>query len=254
MRVLVFGAHPDDMEIGMGGTIAKHVAAGDELLMVVATVPSNRETRLREAREGAEVLGAQLELLDLPPDDVGMNRRTIREFDRLLSAVDPHLVYTHWDQDSHQDHMAVSRAVIAAARRNRCSLLMYEQTIPGGVVPGGGFKAQSFVDISPFIDVKCQSILVHHSQIEQNGGDWWLDGVRGRAMYRGYQMNVRYAEAFEVVKEIEVHFGNGRRDAVRITRRREDKRQRAEPDGAVTRRVSEDTTDDWHALGRFPER
>ena len=88
---------------------------------------------------------------------------------------------------------------------------MYEQTIPGGVVPGG-FKAQSFVDISEQMDRKRESILVHRTQIELNGGDWWLEGVRGRAMYRGYQMNVRYAEAFEVVKEIEAHFGNQHRE------------------------------------------
>ena len=207
MRIIVFGAHPDDMEIGMGGTIAKHVEAGDDLLMVVATVPSQRELRTQEARAGAEVLGARLEILDIPPDDLGVNRRTIREFDRLLTSVDPHLVYTHWDQDSHQDHNAVSRAILAAGRRNRCSVLMYEQTIPGGVTPGG-FKAQSFVDITDYIDRKCRSILVHRTQIDQNGGDWWLDGVRGRAMYRGYQMNARFGEAFEVVKEIEVHFGH----------------------------------------------
>jgi hypothetical protein len=84
---------------------------------------------------------------------------------------------------------------------------MYEQTIPGGVTPGG-FKAQSFVDITDYIDRKCRSILVHRTQIDQNGGDWWLDGVRGRAMYRGYQMNARFGEAFEVVKEIEVNFGH----------------------------------------------
>jgi LmbE family N-acetylglucosaminyl deacetylase len=242
MRVLVFGAHPDDIEIGMGGTIAKHVEAGDDVLMVVATVPTEREARIREAQEGAAVLGARLELLDLPPDDLGVNRRTIREFDRLLAACDPHLVYTHWDQDSHQDHNAVSRAVIAAGRRNRCSLLMYEQTIPGGVVPGG-FKAQSFVDISDFIDRKCQSILVHRTQIDQNGGDWWLDGVRGRAMYRGYQINVRHAEAFEVVKEIEVHFAeSAARVAAQRNGRRPEERRTAErtrtPDAAPARRRS----------------
>ena len=207
MRIIVFGAHPDDMEIGMGGTIAKHVEAGDDVLMVVATVPSQRELRTQEARAGAEVLGARLEILDIPSDDLGVNRRTIREFDRLLTSIDPHLVYTHWDQDSHQDHNAVSRAILAAGRRNRCSVLMYEQTIPGGVTPGG-FKAQSFVDITDYIDRKCRSILVHRTQIDQNGGDWWLDGVRGRAMYRGYQMNARFGEAFEVVKEIEVNFGH----------------------------------------------
>jgi LmbE family N-acetylglucosaminyl deacetylase len=81
---------------------------------------------------------------------------------------------------------------------------MYEQTIPGGIVPGG-FKAQSFVDISDFIDQKIASIQAHQSQHELNG-ELWLQGVKGRAMYRGYQMNVAYAEAFEVIKEIEVHF------------------------------------------------
>jgi LmbE family N-acetylglucosaminyl deacetylase len=177
--------------------------------MVVATVPNRREERMVEAAEGAKILGARLEMLDVAPDALGHNRRTIRELDRLLTSVDPHLVYTHWYRDSHQDHNAVSRSTITAARRNRCSLLMYEQTIPGGVVPGG-FKAQSFVDVSEQMERKRESILVHRTQIAVNGGDWWLEGVRGRAMYRGYQMNVRYAEAFEVVKEIDAHFGQGR--------------------------------------------
>jgi len=206
MRVLVFGAHPDDIEIGMGGTIARHVDAGHDVLMVVVTLPQPREERRREAADGARILGARLEMLDLPLESLGQNRETIRIFDKLLTTIDPHLIYTHWDQDSHQDHNFVSRAVITASRRNRCSLLMYEQTIPGGVVPGG-FRAQSFVDISDFMERKRESILVHQTQVELNGGDWWLEGVRGRAMYRGYQMNVRYAEAFEVVKEIETHFG-----------------------------------------------
>jgi hypothetical protein len=140
------------------------------------------------------------------PQEIGFSRQTTREFDRSFSSRSA-LAYTHWDQDSHQDHTAVARTVIAAARKNRCSLLMYEQTIPGGVVPGG-FKAQSFVDISDFIDRKTQSILIHRTQIAMNGGDWWLEGLRGRAMYRGYQINVRFAEAFEVVKEVDVHFSN----------------------------------------------
>ena len=204
MKVLVFGAHPDDMEIGMGGTIAKHTHRGDEVLMVVATVPSQREHRREEARRGAELLGAQLYLLDIPPEELEYSRKIVRQMDALLEDFSPDLIYTHWDQDSHQDHNAVSRAVISAARKNRASLLMYEQTIPGGIVPGG-FKAQSFVDISDFIEVKIQSIQAHKSQHEANG-DGWLQGVRGRAMYRGYQINVAYAEAFEVIKEIEVHF------------------------------------------------
>jgi LmbE family N-acetylglucosaminyl deacetylase len=204
MKILVFGAHPDDMEIGMGGTIAKHVRAGDHVFMVVTTIPSQRERRREEARRGAAILGAQLYFLDVPPEELEYNRQLVRQVDALLESFTPDLIYTHWDQDSHQDHNAISRAVISATRKNTCSLLMYEQTIPGGIVPGG-FKAQSFVDISDFIDQKIASIQAHQSQHELNG-ELWLQGVKGRAMYRGYQMNVAYAEAFEVIKEIEVHF------------------------------------------------
>ena len=204
MRVLVFGSHPDDIEIGMGGTVAKHSRLGDTVLMAVATVPSKRERRVAEAEEGARILGARLILLDIDPDQLAHDRKTIQVMDRTLSDFRPDLIYTHWDQDSHQDHNSVSRSVISAARENRCSLLMYEQTIPGGIVPGG-FKAQSFVDVSDFIDLKLASILAHKSQMEANG-DWWLQGVKGRAMYRGYQIHTKYAEAFEVVKEIEMQF------------------------------------------------
>jgi LmbE family N-acetylglucosaminyl deacetylase len=204
MRVLVFGAHPDDIEIGMGGTVAKHAQLGDEVVMAVATIPSHRERRVTEAEQGARILGARLTLLDIHPDQLAHDRQTIQTVDRLLRDVRPDLIYTHWDQDSHQDHNSVSRCVISAARENRCSLLMYEQTIPGGIVPGG-FKAQCFVDVSNFIDLKLESILAHRSQHEVHG-DWWLQGVKGRAMYRGFQIRARYAEAFEVVKEIEMQF------------------------------------------------
>lgn len=204
MKVVVFGAHPDDMEIGMGGTIAKHVHLGDAVLMTVVTVTSQRDRRRQEAERGAEMLGAQFLSLDIPAEELEYNRTLIRRVDAILEDCAPDLIYTHWNQDSHQDHNTISRAVISAARKNRSSLLMYEQTIPGGIVPGG-FKAQSFVDISDFIEVKVRSIMAHQSQHEAHG-DGWLQGVRGRAMYRGYQINVAYAEAFEVVKEIEAHF------------------------------------------------
>ncbi len=204
MKVLVFGAHPDDLEVGMGGTIAKHVDKGDEVTMVIGTVPSQTEQRRDEARRGAEILGSALRFLDVESDEFEYNRRLVGQIDDILKDVGPELIYTHWDQDSHQDHNNLSRGVISATRKNRCSVLMYEQTIPGGIVPGG-FKAQSFVDVSDYIHRKIESIRAHESQYAHHG-DLWLQGVRGRASYRGFQINVAYAEAFEVIKEIDVIF------------------------------------------------
>jgi hypothetical protein len=72
------------------------------------------------------------------------------------------------------------------------------------VVPFG-FRAQSYVDVSAYMPMKMESIAMHKSQVRANG-DLWIQGVRGRAMYRGYQVNCEFAEAFEVVKAIDVYF------------------------------------------------
>ena len=168
--------------------------------MVVAMIPNKKEFRWKEAGNAARTLGAELIILDISPDELIFNRELVRRFDEVIRGHSPDIVYTHWNHDSHQDHVAVANAVIASTRANNCSLYMYEQTIPGGIVPYS-FRTQSFVDISEVIDTKVNSIMAHKSQVEVNN-EWWLDGVKGRAMYRGYQINVKYAEAFEVVKEV----------------------------------------------------
>lgn len=200
MGVLAFGAHPDDIEVGMGGTIGRYSKNKYDVIMVIAAIPNKREVRWKEAENGAKKLGAELLILDIDPDRMIFSRELVRRFDEVIREQSPDIVYTHWNHDSHQDHIAVANAVIAATRKNNCSLYMYEQTIPGGIVPYG-FRTQSFVDISEVIDTKIDSIMAHESQVGMNG-EWWLYGVKGRAMYRGYQINVKYAEAFEVVKEI----------------------------------------------------
>lgn len=201
MRVLAFGAHPDDIEVGMGGTIAKYSKNKHAVLMVIATVPSKREARWEEAEDAAKILGAELLILDIDPDKMVFSRELVRRFDEVTREYSPDIVYTHWNHDSHQDHVAVANSVTASMRKNNCSLYMYEQTIPGGIVPYG-FRTQSFVDISKMIETKINSVVAHKSQVKIND-EWWLYGIKGRAMYRGYQINVKFAEAFEVVKEVE---------------------------------------------------
>jgi LmbE family N-acetylglucosaminyl deacetylase len=200
MRVLAFGAHPDDIEVGMGGAIAKYSKNKYDVLMVVATVPNKKEVRWKEAENAAKILGVELLILDIDPDKMVFSRELVRGFDKVTREYSPDIVYTQWNHDSHQDHVAVANAVIASTRKNNCSLYMYEQTIPGGIVPHG-FRTQSFVDISETIETKINSVMAHKSQVRLNN-EWWLYGIRGRAMYRGYQINVKFAEAFEVVKEI----------------------------------------------------
>ena len=200
MKVLAFGAHPDDLEIGMGGTIARYTNRGHEVLMVIATVPNRKESRIHEAEEAARVLAADLVVMDIIPDELVFSREIVRRFDQLFNDFGPDVVYTHSNNDSHQDHAAVTNAVIATTRKNDCSVYMYEQTIPGGIGPNP-FHGQYYVDISEVITPKLDSIMKHRTQLDTYG-PWWLEGIKGRAMYHGFRINVKYAEVFEVIKDL----------------------------------------------------
>ena len=200
MNIIVFSPHPDDAEVLMGGTIAKYAQKGHDVLIVVVTIPNQEEKRREESRESAAILGARLSILDLNPYELAFNRKLVQIFDDVIRDFPPDVIYTSWIHESHQDHTAVSKATIAAARKNACSLYMYEQALPSGLTPYA-FRAQVFVDISDTIETKIKSVLAHNSQV-QNFSEQWVQGIRGRATYRGFQINVEYAEAFEVVKEI----------------------------------------------------
>jgi len=200
MNVIVFSPHPDDAEVLMGGTIAKYAQQGHSVLIVLVTIPNEKERRLEESRKATKILGARLSILDLDPNELVFNRRIVETFDRVIEDFPPDVMYTSWIHDSHQDHIAVSRAAIAAARKNSCSLYMYEQALPSGLTPFT-FKAQAFVDISETLEMKVQGIRAHESQLGKFG-EQWIDGIVARATYTGCCINTKYAEAFEVVREI----------------------------------------------------
>ncbi len=197
--VVVFGAHPDDIEIGMAGTICRLTACGNQVYSCIATIPDQRESRLKEARDAAQILGIkEVIVLPMKTHEFGYNRQSVGAIDSIIKQLGPCSVFTHWIEDSHQDHVNVTRCIVAASRKNHFNVYMYEQTIPGGITPAG-FRAQYLVDVSRFIDQKMASIHAHATQIKRNG-PWWSEGIRGRAMYRGYQIQTQYAEAFEVIK------------------------------------------------------
>lgn len=202
MNILAIGAHPDDFEIGMGGTLAKYSLQGHNVLCLVCVVPRNSSIRQKEQLQSSKILNIEVRVLDLNSNDFSLTRILVNKFDKILKDFNPDIVFTHWHNDSHQDHKVVADATIASTRKNKCSLYMYEQTIPGGIVPHG-FRPQMFIDISETIDLKIKSVLAHESEAKiHNINSTWENGIKGRAAYRGHQIGADYAEAFEVVKEI----------------------------------------------------
>ncbi|MFC1900290.1 PIG-L deacetylase family protein [Chloroflexota bacterium] len=200
MNILVFSPHPDDAEVLMGGTIAKYTQKGHNVLIVVVTVPNQVERRIKESENAAAILGARISILNIDAYELAFDRKLVQTFDQVMKNFPSDIIYTCWINDSHQDHVNVSRASIASARNNNCSLYMYEQAIPSGITPSV-FTPQAYVDISNTIEIKLKSVLAHESQY-QNFSEQWIESIKGRAAFMGFRINVKYAEAFEVVKEI----------------------------------------------------
>lgn len=201
--ILVFGAHPDDIEIGMAGTVAKLSRMGYEIKLVIAVLPNftqndKKEERKLESTMSSKVMGcAEPDFLDLSPNEVIHSRKLVGIIDKYISNYKPKAVFTQWIGDSHQDHRILTESVISGSR-DTTDLYMYETTIPGGITERS-FRSQLFIDISDFIDVKTSALQCFQSQ-ELRCGPLWLDAINGRAVYRGYQMNCKYAECFEVVR------------------------------------------------------
>jgi LmbE family N-acetylglucosaminyl deacetylase len=203
--VIAFGAHPDDIEIGMGGTIAKLASRGYDIKLIIATLPDftqldKKEQRKQEAIMSAKTMGcADPEFLDLSPEEMSFSRKFVGLLDGLINKYEPEAVFTQWIGDSHQDHQNLTRAVIAAAR-DVDNLFMYETTIPGGITEQA-FRPQLFVDITNSFDSKANALECFASQ-KIRGGHLWISAVLGRCSYRGYPIGTKYAEAFEVIKTV----------------------------------------------------
>jgi len=193
---VAFGAHPDDVEVGAGGLVAKLAAAGARVTIVVASIPNRHAVRKAEAIAAARQLGAALVL---PPGEGetrvedGPMHALVGRFERELDAIAPDLVIAHGAHDSHWDHTLVHRAVLAALRRTRYDLLAYATRLPAGAAPP---PATCVVDISSSIDRKLAAIAEHASQFPPG----FAEARRDIARTLGHTHGVEFAETYEVLR------------------------------------------------------
>lgn len=192
MRVVAIGAHPDDIEIGCGGTLALHAHQGDSITMLVMTTGergSTRGIRMAEQERASAILEAQLVWGGFEDGALPDDLPAIELIDQVLADVSPDVIYTHANVDTHQDHRATAIATLAAARRHH-RILHYSS--PTTV----GFAPTVFVDVAGFVERKLEALGAHASQLAKNGlVD--AEAIAADARIRGFQARVKYAEAFE---------------------------------------------------------
>jgi LmbE family N-acetylglucosaminyl deacetylase len=195
VNVLAIGAHPDDLEFGCAGTLIRHVQRGDRVYLAVATGGDQggaAAARRVEQLDAAKIVGAtEVLFLDYPDTLFECNRESITRLEEVIRRVGAETVYTHFVEDTHQDHRNLSRAVVPAAR-SVPNLLYFEG------LSSQDFSPTVFVNIGRVIHQKLAALEAHASQVQRTNIENMsiLDISRAAASFRGIQGRVTYAEGF----------------------------------------------------------
>ncbi len=198
--ILAVGAHPDDIEIGCGGTIKKHILKGDDVYYLIATKGEkggDPKERVEEARKAAHMMGVKMvDFLDLKDTFVSHNGITVSMIDEVVKKYVPSIIYVHSLKDYHQDHRNIALAVLSASRKMENSIMCYEA--PSTTLK---FVPNAFSDISETFETKVSCVKEFFSQEERNYVE--REAIIDLCKFRGKTINVEYAEAFEVVRLLE---------------------------------------------------
>lgn len=200
-KVLALGAHPDDIELGCGGSLARFRDEGSDLHSAVFSTcgdetPADPKLRAREYAVAAKSLGVKRPVVyDLPNRELPEHRHEImREMERLQENLGPDLVLIPFLEDPHQDHETVARAAVRTFRR-RETILQFEILRYGSHT----FTPSLFIDITGTLDRKLNALRRYKSQFGRRA---YFDeeSFRSLARTRGAQSGYSYAEGFVVYK------------------------------------------------------
>ena len=217
MKILAIGAHLDDIEIACGGTLAKAVNNNHQVKALVMSrsgyrnrdgeIQRTNENAVLEGEKALGILGIEnIEIKDYPAKDIPFESNVVNDIDVVIHEYDPDVIFTHHPFDTHQAHVGVSNASIAAARRKN-TVFFYEPITPSGR-SYVAFRPQLYIDIEDTIERKIEALREHKTEYHKFGGEDWITGVKCRCGFRGYEIGKKYAEAFEILR-IEMHMGIG---------------------------------------------
>jgi LmbE family N-acetylglucosaminyl deacetylase len=170
-KVVVTGGHPGVPEYGCGGTIARYTDLGYEVVLIYlnrgdwSDRPGNDpgSVRVAEATKACEILKARPVFAGQHDGRSIVDQAHYQEFQLLLEAEQPQVVFTHWPIDNHADHRAISMLVYEAwLRMNRKFALYYYEVSNGEDTVQ--FSPTHYVDISASVSRKRSACYAHASQ------------------------------------------------------------------------------------------
>jgi LmbE family N-acetylglucosaminyl deacetylase len=221
MRVLVIAPHPDDETLGCGGTLLKHIAAGDSVSWVIVA-------KAHEPRWPADLIARRERHIEQVSSAYGFAKRFRLTFptarldtvplENLMDAVNeivaeakPDWIYTVHAGDIHSDHRVVFEATMSAvksfnsANKGVSRLLSYEtisSTDAAPAAPATVFLPNVYCDITPFLERKLEIMSLYEGEVHPYPLPRALESIRALARFRGATVACEYAEAFMLLREL----------------------------------------------------
>lgn len=219
MNVLIISAHPDDEYLGVGGTLIKHLDAGDRVTAVILCegVTVREHTAMAHqhdcARQAADLIGLRdLRRLDFPDQrlDTMSQVELNAVFEGLIRELQPEIIYTHFWGDINRDHQLMAESLLVAARpKPGCPvrrILMFETPSATEWSPGrpqSAFTPNWFVDINAQLERKLAALACYDTEMLEFPHPRSLVALEHRARHWGSLVGLPAAEPFVLVRQLE---------------------------------------------------
>ena len=220
LDILAFGAHPDDVELGCGATIAKHVAIGKKVGVVDLTrgelgTRGSAEIRDLEAEKSADILGVELRKNMNFKDGFFTNDEAHQlELIKVIRKYQPDIVLCNAICDRHPDHSKASELTsascfLAGLRKIETGQHAWRPKLVYHYIQFKNIDPDFVIDVSDFMEQKILAVKAFSSQFYNPksqephtiiSSQGFLDSIRYRAADLGRLSGVDYAEGFTVEK------------------------------------------------------
>lgn len=220
-KVVVIAPHADDEVIGCGATIARHIDEGDEVVVVIATnasvgapelfSPSKSQHIMEETVAAHQLLGVKERIfLDFPAPALNAfpEYKISLELSKIFQKFSPTHLYLPHPGDIHQDHKAIYRAALVAARpqgaHKTSNIFCYETLSETEWAPmqEKHFVPNYLIDVTKVFEKKIEAMKCCKSQIKAFPHSRSLEALEALAKYRGSTIGVERAESFFVERQI----------------------------------------------------
>ena len=228
--ILAFGVHPDDIELGCGGTLIKHINLGYKVGLVDLTrgemgTRGDISTRAKESEAASNIIGASFRInLKMEDAFIEINKENILKIVTVLRQYKPTLVLCNAVRDRHPDHAIASKLVSKACftagllkvqtKFNEKKQLPHRPNAIYHYIQDRWIDPQIIVDISDHFETKTKAVLAYKSQFyDPNSKEpstpisskEFLDTLAAKAQLMGRTINGKYGEGFTVETPVGVN-------------------------------------------------